>query len=181
MVTVGDLDLAGLALGGPRASGQLGGGDDVGAQLGDDQAAGQVGQVRGIGQAGARRHGQGQGRGHGVAGAGDVEHLDRRGRQMDRRRAAHRQGHARPAASDQRRFQARRHGQDRRAGVLGSLVAIVDDARGLGGFLAVGLDQGRAVIAGEVAALGIDDHRLAGRPGRVDRPAHDLGVSTPLA
>jgi hypothetical protein len=87
---------------------------------------------------------------------------------VDRRLAAHGQGHARAAPGDQGGGQVGGPGQDGVGGLGGGLVAGPGHARGLAGLAAVGLDQGRAVVAGKVAALGIDDHRLAGGVGGGD-------------
>ena len=110
-----------------------------------------------IGAGGQRQRQRG---GDGVAGAGDVAHLDRMRRHMDRLARARHQRHAVLALRHQHGLAIRQLHRFLR-GVGNVLLGVGAAAGRLGEFLAIGREQRRAAIDREIGALGIDDHALA--------------------
>ena len=114
---------------------------------------------------GAGRKRQRQHRGDGVAGAGDVAHLDRQAGTWIGFAAARHQRHAVLALRHQHGLAiGEMHGILRGLGDV--LLGIGAAAGRFGEFLAVGREQRRAAIDREIGALGIDDHGLAELPAR---------------
>ena len=119
-----------------------------------------------------------QHRDHGVARAGDIAHLDRIGRHVDRlRRRA-------PPASCRRSLRVTSTASQsasasqlaaRPSAIFG--VGVGAAAGRLGQFLAVRRDQRRAAIDRVIGALGIDDHRLAGCSRGIDDVADHARAS----
>ena len=120
-------------------------------------------------ETGFERQHRRQHRDHGVAGARHVADLHRISRHMNRRRVLLHQRHALVAAGHQHRLAGERLAQFVGGG-RHILVAAHLAAHGVAQFLAVGRDQRGAAIDAEIAALGIDHHRLAGLLAR--RRAH---------
>ena len=139
------------------------------AQFGDRQSRGAAfshhHRRRGIGRAhggfeiGAHRQHGGDHRHHRVAGAGNIAHAHRIGRNVDGRALAH-QRHAGLAARHQYRLRpelAAEFGRRRRD----LLVGLRRRVGRIGEFLPVRRDHGGAAIDAVVAAFRIDNHRLA--------------------
>ena len=113
---------------------------------------------------------------HGVAGAGDVEHLARLGRQVERGRRR-RTATCRPRSGSARA--PSRPSDARSAWARSRSCASLDPAADhLGELGAVRRDRGGAARSGVVAALGIDEHRLAGGARQLDH-ARDVGRGRP--
>ena len=118
---------------------------------------------------------------HGVARARHVEHLARLRFEMPGAAVGRDQRHAVGPARDQHEFGAG-VGQRARRRRAHLLVGFRHRARGPREFAAIGRERRGAAIAGEIRALGIDDHGNAGVPRRADRGLdhvareHALGV-----
>ena len=123
----------------------------------------------------------GQNRHHGIAGARHIADLHGIGRNMNGCAIARDQRHAVVAAGHQHRLAAERLSQFLRGiGDIGIALGLAPHR--FRQFLAVRRHHRRAAIDAVIAALGIDDHRLAGRIGRLKqtpdqrRRQHALGV-----
>ena len=141
-----------------------------GPELSDHDARGGIGQRRGVLQVLSGRERRGQHRDHGVAGAGDVVHLARLGRELGLLTLARDQQHAAPAARDQERREPER---------LAQAPAFVDKLVPTGAFAHDGLEllgvrrqHGGTPIARKIAALGVHDDGLILAPREIDDALH---------
>ena len=133
--------------------------DRGGAQLADDDAGGQIGQHGRLLHLCSRGRGRGEHRDHGVSRTGDIEHLARARRQMDRRLLRQQQRHAALAAGNQ---QAPDPGLGHQplTSTDDIFLAAARTDHGLE-FSQVRCHQARTAVGEEVAALRIDDQHLA--------------------
>ena len=146
---------------------QFRGADGGSAQLAHHDARGDIGQRHCLGQFRTRRHRGGQHGDHRVPGARDIVDLACHRRHVQFLLAGPQQGHAVFAAGYQQGLQ----------------VQLVHELLSLGHQLAlgpagadhrfqlvqVGGEQGGAPVAGEVAALGVHQHRHGAGPGDLDK------------